>query len=354
MGRRLPLPPSLVALALRQEGLVSTRQCEAHGLHRGHRASAVRAGRAVRVQRTVYDLLPALTVGAGPAADAGPDGRRRRAAWAALLAAGPDAVAVGTSALALLGVEGLPPTLPGEVALPGASHRRPRPGVVVRCFDAGMPVVRVGGARVASPPWAVAQAVCELPRDRAVAVLDSALRGRLVVPDLGDVASVLRGRRGAAAARGWLRLADGRAQSPLETWARLQCRDAGLPPAEPQVAVRDARGRVVARGDLGWWRRDGRLLVVEIDGRGPHREPDALYTDRERQNAIVATGGVDLLRFTARDVLAGVVAPTVRRHLTEEPSRRPRDRAAAAAQIGARSRGHRAGGPSAVAHEAGR
>ncbi|MFC8192796.1 hypothetical protein ACFUMH_14155 [Cellulomonas sp. NPDC057328] len=315
MVRRLPLPDRLVAHALVQEGLVSTRQCDASGVPRGHRESLVRSGRLVRVQRAVYDVTPGLGALTGGPLGAGPDGARRRAAWTGLLAAGPTAIAVGASALALLGVEGLPPVVRPEVAMPGGSRRRPRGSVVVRCFDAGMPVERVGSARVAAPAWAVAQAVCELDRRHAVAVLDSALLRGLVSGGLDDVDALVRGRRGAARARPWLTLADGRAQSPLETWARLECVDDGVPPDELQVPVRDGRGRVVARGDLGWWLRDGRLLVAEIDGAGVHGAPDALFADRTRQNALVAAG-VDVLRFTARDLATtGVVSSAVRTHL---------------------------------------
>ncbi|QCB92811.1 hypothetical protein [Cellulomonas shaoxiangyii] len=305
----------LVATALRQEGLVSAAQCEAAGVGAERRRALARSGRATPVQRAVLDLAPSIVSVAASRAD--PAARRRRAAWLGLLAVGPRAVAVGPCALALLGVEGLPGDIRPEVALPGASHRRPRGGVVVRSFDHGMPVVRVGSARVAAAPWALAQAVCELDRAHAVAVLDSALQRGLLPGGLDPVDALVRGRRGAAAARPWLRLADGRAQSPLETWARLQCADAGIPPHELQVAVRDLRGRIVARGDLGWWRCDGRLLVVEIDGIGPHTDPTALFADRVRQNAVVATGTADVLRFTARDVARGGVIPAaVRDYLT--------------------------------------
>ncbi|WP_136519094.1 hypothetical protein [Cellulomonas telluris] len=311
-----PIPAPLLRTALRQEGLLSARQCDEQGVDHGRRARLVRSGRLLAVQRGVLDAAPTLTAAAPARLVVDPAQRRRRAAWLALLATGQDAIAVGACALALLGVEGLPQHIRPEAALPGASHRRPRGSVVVRSFDAGMPVVVVRGARVAPPLWALAQAVCELDRDHAVALLDSALHRRLLPRGVDPVRHLLRGRRGAASVRPWLDLADARSASPLETWARLQCHDAGVGPDELQVPVRRADGRVVARGDLGWWMRDGRLLVVELDGVGPHGTPDALFRDRARQNAITATGRVDLLRFTARDVLRGdVVAPAVAAHL---------------------------------------
>lgn len=333
---------ALLRLAARQEGLVSTRQCDDVGVTAERRAALRRAGALVPVVRGVHDvgaLLPdpapldararsplgrpgsggepeAHTgVPARPLLDRGPDHLRRRAAWLALLALGPDrAVATGGCALALHGVQGLPVRLRPEAALPDGTVRRPGGGIVVRCVDPG-PVVVVRGARACAVPRALAAAVCELPRDQAVAVLDSALHRSLLGPDeLALVRSLTEGRRGCRRAAPWWGLVDGRSESPLETRARLQCLDAGVPPHDLQVLVRDAAGRVVARADLGWELADGRLLVVEIDGVGPHGTPQALYRDRERQNAVLATGAL-LLRFTASDIARRVVPDAVRRHL---------------------------------------
>jgi hypothetical protein len=80
--------------------------------------------------------------------------------------------------------------------------------------------------------------------------------------------------------------------------------------------VRDASGRTLARGDLGWRLSNGRWLLAEIDGRDVHSAPEALYNDRVRQNRLVATGRVDLFRFVGSDIRArpGLVAP-IREHL---------------------------------------
>jgi hypothetical protein len=252
----------------------------------------------------------------------GPDHRRRRAACLALLAYGPNAIAVGQCALVMLGVQGLPREVRPEVAVQGGSSRAGRDGIVVRRFAGAIPTVRRGAFAVATPVWALAHAVRELDRDHAVAVLDSALGlGLILERELDDIARLMHRRRGARRAGTWLALADGRSQSPLETKARMQCRDAGVPPDELQVPIRDARGRIVARGDLGWRLRRGRWLVAEIDGAGPHSEPSALYIDRSRQNAIAATGRAILLRFTAADVAAKRVAVAITAHLALEALR---------------------------------
>lgn len=304
---------------------MSAQQCDAAGVTARRRAALRRAGLLLPVVQGVHDLAPVLAPstrsgGTAHVLDGGPDHVRRRAAWLALLALGADrAVATGACALALHGVHGLPRAIRPEAALPDGTSRRPGGGVVVRCGDHG-PVVRVGRARVSDVRHALAAAVCDLPRDNAVAVLDSAVHlGHLAEQELAAVRQLAHGRRGSSRAAGWWDLVDGRAESPLETRARLQCVDAGVAPHDLQVRVRDATGRVVARGDLGWWLPDGRLLVVEIDGAGPHGTPEALYKDRTRQNAVVATGAV-LLRFTAADVHRGLVPSAVAGHLSRVTS----------------------------------
>ncbi|MBD7917559.1 hypothetical protein H9657_04600 [Cellulomonas sp. Sa3CUA2] len=329
MRRPGPVPDALLQLARVQEGLVSTQQCDAAGLGRHRRATLRAGGVLLPVVRGVHDLAaeverrwgpdvfgapPPTSVTPRAAVRRDPDHLRRRSAWTALLMLGPgEAVAVGACALALHGVHGLPRDIRPEAALEPAGGRDPRAAARVRRFRVG-DVRTVRGARVVAPDVALAQAVCELSREHAVAVLDSAVQQRLVAPDLGSVRALARGRRGAARAADWWPLVDGRAQSPLETRARLQCVDLGIPPDGIQVAVHDPRGRVVARGDLGWRLPDRRLLVVEIDGAGPHSTPAALFRDRARQNAVVASGAL-LLRFTAADVHDHRVAPEIRHHL---------------------------------------
>jgi len=317
--RHVTVPLPLLALAARQEGLASADQCDEHGLDRHRRHRLVVAGTAARATQGVLDLSGHLAA-AGQPVSSGPDHARRRAALVALLAHGPAAVAVGQCALALLGVQGLPSTIRPEVALPDGSARRPRDGVVVRRYRPPSPTVCIDGFEVEAPVAALAHAVRELGRDRGVAVLDSAVQRRLIgAGALPDVSRAARGRRGAARVAAAIGLVDGRAQSPLETFARLQCVDAGIRPDGLQVPVRDASGRIIARGDLGWRLRRGRWLLVEIDGAGPHSAPDALFSDRARQNAVLASGRIVMLRYTAGDLAhRGLVPAAVAAHLRQD------------------------------------
>jgi hypothetical protein len=310
MPRHFVAPAGLLAVATRQVGLVTSAQCDEHGVADGPRTRLVRTGRWLRPTRGVYDVAPM------PDDRRHPDDRRARAAWLGMLAFGPRAIAVGQSALALHGIAGLPMRIEPQVALPGGESLRSRDGLRVRHFD-GFATVSYGGRRIASLDAALVQALPELPRNSAVALCDSALNRRLIDDvRLDAVRERMRGRRGAARVEDWWHLVDGRAESPLETDARLRCVDAGIPPDDLQVVVRDASGRTLARGDLGWRLSNGRWLLAEIDGRDVHSAPEALYNDRVRQNRLVATGRVDLFRFVGSDIRArpGLVAP-IREHL---------------------------------------
>lgn len=292
---------------------MSSDQCWSAGLSDDRLAPLVRSGLWQRVCRGVYDVEPEKLRSRAP------ESERRRAAWLGLLAFGPDAVAVGTSALTLHGVAGLPLEVMPEAALPKASRRRDRGRARLRQFDDGMRTVTIKGRQVANIEWALAQAVPELGRRNAVAVLDSVLHLGLTDRRGIDRAHRLaRGRRGVARTHEWWALADGLAESPLETFGRLDCLDLGIPPDELQIEVRSRAGEFLGRGDMGWRLEDGRWLIAEMDGRLWHDLPNALYQDRRRQNALM--GVAEILRFTSADVYAGSVGTTVRRHLR---SRRP-------------------------------
>ncbi|NDO90387.1 type IV toxin-antitoxin system AbiEi family antitoxin domain-containing protein [Cellulosimicrobium composti] len=312
------VPSELLSVAERQAGLVSAAQCDEHGVTAHRRSRLVDQGRWRRPTRGVFETTP------GPPDPSDPrsyDRRRRRAAWLALLAYGPDAIAVGPCALVLLGVQGVSPRVVPQATLPGARGTLSRDGIHLRQFDDGMTVVRVEGRLVATPDWALAQSVPESGRRRAVAAMDSAGHlGLLDAEGLARAHDLARGRRGVARTHAWWSEHDARAESPLETFARLECADAGLAPDELQVDVFDD-GRFLGRGDLGWRLPQGRWLIAEMDGVDVHGAPDALLRDRSRQNALVSHGGVELLRFTGRDLATpgtsrpGRMTTALRRHL---------------------------------------
>lgn len=310
-------PPSLRSLAFRQEGLISSRQCDEIGVTMGMRRRLVDDRRWARVTLGVYDVEPSRDRRREA------DHRRRRAAWLGMLAYGPSAIAVGACALALHEVRGLPIDVAPEVVLPGARFGKSRDGMRVRQL-AGVESARFGDRRIATVTSALLTAVPHLGRAHAVAVLDDLThRGRLSTGQLETIASTLRGRRGCADVPAWMSLVDDRSESPLETFARIDCVDAGVPPDELQVVIRAPDGTFLGRGDLGWRLPSGRWLIAEIDGREIHERPDALLRDRTRQNSLLMHGAIEMLRFTHEDI--GSVGRTVRdalRLAREQPHRR--------------------------------
>jgi len=167
------------------------------------------------------------------------------------------------------------------------------------------------GVRVTSAVRTIADLACKLPLTDAVALLDTALHGRLVNGGrLRDWASTHAGYRGVRRLKRALELADPAAESVMETRLRLLLVLAGLPHPRGQVSLRDDFGLFLARADLYY--PDARL-AIEYDG-ATHRE--SLAADNRRQNRLI-NAGYRLLRFTAGDVLdtPAAVVSVVRRAL---------------------------------------
>jgi very-short-patch-repair endonuclease len=128
-----------------------------------------------------------------------------------------------------------------------------------------------------------------LPIAQAVSVLDSAMRqGRV---DADELAAMVPPRGPwARRLRAAVRLVDPKAQSVLESAARVLFETAGLGPVESQVEV--PRVGWVDLVVAGW-------LVIEVDGYAVHRE--RFREDRRRDAELVRQGFV-VLRFTYADL----------------------------------------------------
>ena len=300
------------ALAATQGGLIFASQLTDVGLHVGQARDLCRRGTWRRVCRGGYDTLPELTDDGSDrfARQAAAHARLVRAAAANLPA---DVVLVAESAARLHGFAGLPPW-DGRVYF--ASQRSiggPAKGAVVvqQWVLADDEITEVDGIRVASHHCIVADLVLRLRRDHAVSILDHVLNVGVIQRDeLPHLEARCAGRPGVVAAREYLRLADGRAQSPLESRVRLRCIDGGVPPDELQWAVRDADGHTLGYGDMAWFRRRRRPLIGEADGEDVHGAPEALYADRVRANFFVVAG-VDIVRFTWRDTYPAERIPSL-------------------------------------------
>lgn len=155
------------------------------------------------------------------------------------------------------------------------------------------------GMRVTTPERTAFDLGRRLSRSAAVVLMDAMLRAETL--DLESVSELARQRRrwpGVSQLNEVLRLADPRAESPMETRMRLVLHDAGVPAAIPQFEVRDDHGRLIGRVDLAW---PAVRLAVEYEG-DHHRERDQYRRDVSRINRLRMAGWT-VLRFTADDVL---------------------------------------------------
>ena len=97
---------------------------------------------------------------------------------------------------------------------------------------------RVQGRLATSPAWTAVEVSRQLRRPRALATLDAALRSsRCTRNEIERAVAEQRGRRGIVAVRELLPFADGRAESAMESEARLVMIDRGLPLPELQHTI---------------------------------------------------------------------------------------------------------------------
>lgn len=116
-----------------------------------------------------------------------------------------------------------------------------------------------------------------LRRPRALATLDAALHvGACSRTELDAAIHEQRGRRGIVKVRGLFGYADGRAESPMESEARLVFIDNRLPVPELQYTILDRRGRLW-RTDFAW---PDAMVIAEYDSVEWHVGRDALLHDR--------------------------------------------------------------------------
>ncbi len=206
----------------------------------------------------------------------------------------------GPSAAHLWGADLLQPDPPVSVVAPrdGWTTRLPRVSTHHTVFGSA-DVTDLDGLPVTTPARTAFDIGRRLPRLHSLVLIDAMLHRGIL--DAGSVMELARSRPrwpGIPRLRGTMALADGRAESPMETRLRFLFHVAGLPSPEPQVEVRDELGRLVARVDLAW--RVARL-AVEYEG-DHHRERDQFRRDVGRVNALRRLGWA-VLRFTAGDVL---------------------------------------------------
>jgi len=241
-----------------REGLATTRELLSI-VSRKRLAGLVKAGRLIRVCHEVYafDQPDVLT----------------KLAALDLLAGQPVVACMGTAA-ALYGFD-TESTSRLHVFDPGV-RMRPAPGLMVH-QRIGAPLRRVAGRLASAPAWTAIEVARTLWRPRALATLDAALHvGACTRAELDAAIREQRGRRGIVRVRELIRYADGRAESPMESEARLLFIENGLPTPELQHTIVDCCGRVW-RVDFAW---PAAMVAAEYDSLEWHMGRDALMHDR--------------------------------------------------------------------------
>lgn len=230
-------------------------------------------------------------------------------AAAALLAAGPEAALSGPTAARMYGCTAIasPKT---HVTVPYSRWIRSRGSLVVHHDRFGHDdVVELDGLRVMTLDYTFAELLCTERKPTALACVDQVL-GTLPATVHEEVrAQISRrlrrrdDRRGTIAAGVLIELADGKAESPPESWVRLLVVEAGFPLPVTQYEVVDGNGRVVYRLDLAW---PELRIALEYDGVEAHDGRQA--ADAERDARLAARGWITV-RVTAEDLAhpAGVV-----------------------------------------------
>jgi hypothetical protein len=211
-----------------------------------------------------------------------------------------DAAGTGFSAAMAHGLwlPRLPADLPVMVAL--ARHRHEttpvREGLQVIRHPVAPASFPVDGVRLVTVPETLVCCCRFLGLLDAVVLVDSALHLGLCARAELDVIQ-RRKRRGVVRFRQALALADVRSESPWESMLRLLHVVCGVR-VTPQVDVRDARGRFVARIDLVV---DATGQLQEYDG-ARHREADVHARDLARERRLTDVG-LQRRGYVARDLL---------------------------------------------------
>lgn len=223
-------------------------------------------------------------------------------AAAGLLAAGADAALSGPTAARMFGCTALTdPKI--HVTVPYSRWVRSRGGLVVH-HDRFTPedVVELDGLAVMTLDYVLAELLCTQRGPTALACVDQAL-ATLPASLHEELRDRVRGRldrrddrRGTVAATMLIELADGKAESPAESWVRLFVIEAGFPIPVLQHDIVDGNGRVVYRLDLAW---PELRIALEYDGAEAHDGRQA--ADAERDTRLAARGWITV-RVTADDL----------------------------------------------------
>lgn len=164
----------------------------------------------------------------------------------------------------------------------------------------GAPLRRVEDRLATAPPWTAIEVARTLWRPRALATLDAALHiGACTTGELQAAIREQKGRRGIVKVRELITYADGRAESPMESEARLVFIDGRLPTPELQYRIVDRDGDEW-RVDFAW---PEARIAAEYDSLQWHMSREGLLHDRLKTARLQECGWTSI-PMTVNDIRA--------------------------------------------------
>jgi len=283
---RAPIMPESGRVA----GIVTTAELTAAGFSDDRIKTLARRGDLHMVCRGAYadgSRARELLVLAG--------GKQLLRVAAAVAVTGPCAVASHESAAYLHSIDLLDAPDAAVLTCPQRRNWHARAGI--RLHVADMPaehVTTVVGLPVTTPARTVIDLARALTFREGVVAADSALHRKLVTkPGLATVLASSKRWPGVRRAAAVIDFADGLAESPLESIARVAFSDCGLPPPELQVWL---GGTVEPVGRVDFYWRQYRT-IAEVDGAGKYADPGRARAQL-RRDSMLRDDGFEVVHFT--------------------------------------------------------
>jgi hypothetical protein len=295
--------PLLRAAAETRHGVFTTAEALVAGYGHSEIQNLTSSGAWVRLRRgvliTAADLDHARSAG--------------RAYWVACMAVvvGLDRTSAAVSHRSAARLWGFPRPRPdeGPVRLTDPFRWRRGEGFLMTRAPLGRDDVRrAGPLRVTSASRTLVDCAREWDLEDAVVAMDGALLAeRTTLGELRAAAEAERGWPGASRAIRAAALADGRAESPLETRGRLRILGSGLPAPELQMEIHEG-SRLVGVVDA-WF--DEAAVAVEFDGQIKYtrpwrnRSPERVLWDEKRREDDLRALDIRVVRVVDADLGRG-------------------------------------------------
>jgi predicted transcriptional regulator of viral defense system len=305
----------------RVAGIVTTAELAAAGFSCDRIRVLARRGDLYQVGRGVYANGPRAREILAIA-----DGRQLLQLAAAVAVRGPGTVVSHESAAYLHSIDLL--AAPQAATLTCPPGRGWSAGPSVRLHAAALPaehVTTMARLPVTTPARTVVDLARTLSFRAGVVTADSALRGKLITrAELTAVLATCSRWRGARRAADVIEFADGRAESALESIARVAFADCGLPPPDLQVWL---GGTVEPVGRVDFYWKQYRT-IAEVDGAIKYADPQRARAQL-RRDSLLRDDGFEVVHFTWQQItqtpehVAASIRKAFRRGVRNGQLRRP-------------------------------